>query len=86
MAAYCASKYGMEAFTDCLRQELAPWKISVSVIEPGFHRTPMVLTAFSCWDRLLPNAKTLYSELYERSKKNFDKIIKSADNPSKGFS
>ncbi|MCP3987159.1 MAG: SDR family oxidoreductase [bacterium] len=32
---YCMSKFALEAFTDCLRQELAPWGMHVSVIEPG---------------------------------------------------
>jgi len=39
--AYCASKFGLEAVSDCLRRELAPWKIAVVVIEPGYIRTPI---------------------------------------------
>jgi NAD(P)-dependent dehydrogenase (short-subunit alcohol dehydrogenase family) len=34
-APYDASKFAVEAITDALRMELAPWGISVSVIEPG---------------------------------------------------
>jgi NAD(P)-dependent dehydrogenase (short-subunit alcohol dehydrogenase family) len=29
------SKFALEAFTDCLRQEVAPWGMHVSAIEPG---------------------------------------------------
>ena len=32
---YCMSKFALEAFTDCLRQEVAPWGMHVSAIEPG---------------------------------------------------
>jgi len=39
---YCISKFGVEAFSDTLRQELAPQGIHVSLIEPGFIETPMV--------------------------------------------
>jgi NAD(P)-dependent dehydrogenase (short-subunit alcohol dehydrogenase family) len=39
-AAYCASKYGLEAVTDALRMELHPWGIRVSVVEPGVVATP----------------------------------------------
>jgi len=40
-APYHASKYGIEAVTDCLRQELRPWRINVAAIEPGSIATPI---------------------------------------------
>lgn len=40
-APYHASKYGIEAVTDCLRQELRPWGIEVVAIEPGSIDTPI---------------------------------------------
>lgn len=35
LGAYCGSKYALEAMSDALRLELAPWGISVSLVEPG---------------------------------------------------
>ncbi|XP_058488901.1 D-beta-hydroxybutyrate dehydrogenase, mitochondrial [Solea solea] len=34
-SAYCVSKYGLEAFSDCLRYEMKTWGVKVSIIEPG---------------------------------------------------
>jgi len=39
--AYAASKFALEALTDSLRLELRPWKIHVSIVEPGFIQTPI---------------------------------------------
>ena len=54
--AYHASKYGLEAVADCLRQELRPWKIGVSVIEPGAIDTPI-------WERGEQIAERLAAQL-----------------------
>jgi len=35
LGAYNASKFAMEALTDALRQELRPWGMHVSIVEPG---------------------------------------------------
>nr|XP_023680173.1 D-beta-hydroxybutyrate dehydrogenase, mitochondrial [Paramormyrops kingsleyae] len=32
---YCVSKYGVEAFSDCLRYEMKRWGVKVIIIEPG---------------------------------------------------
>ncbi|XP_040284257.1 D-beta-hydroxybutyrate dehydrogenase, mitochondrial-like [Bufo bufo] len=34
-SSYCVSKYGVEAFSDCLRQEMYRWGVKVITIEPG---------------------------------------------------
>jgi NAD(P)-dependent dehydrogenase (short-subunit alcohol dehydrogenase family) len=39
--AYHAAKFGIEAVGDVFRQELRPWRISVSVVEPGSIDTPI---------------------------------------------
>jgi NAD(P)-dependent dehydrogenase (short-subunit alcohol dehydrogenase family) len=38
---YAASKFALEGFSDALRRELAPWKVQVSLIEPGRVQTPI---------------------------------------------
>ena len=39
MGPYSASKFAVEALGDCLRGELAPWNIRVSLVEPGATQT-----------------------------------------------
>ncbi|XP_063162685.1 D-beta-hydroxybutyrate dehydrogenase, mitochondrial-like [Candoia aspera] len=34
-SSYCISKFGVEAFTDCLRQEMYRWGVTVVAIEPS---------------------------------------------------
>jgi NAD(P)-dependent dehydrogenase (short-subunit alcohol dehydrogenase family) len=41
MSPYHASKFGIEAVGDALRQELRPFRIEVSIVEPGSIATPM---------------------------------------------
>jgi NAD(P)-dependent dehydrogenase (short-subunit alcohol dehydrogenase family) len=38
---YCASKFALEALSDCMRAELKPFGISVSIVEPGAIKTKM---------------------------------------------
>jgi NAD(P)-dependent dehydrogenase (short-subunit alcohol dehydrogenase family) len=58
---YCMSKFALEAFTDCLRQELAAWGMHVSSVQPGFIATAML-------EKILE----LYGEAY-RAFKAFEK-------------
>lgn len=44
LAAYTASKAGLNALADGFRQELRRWDIGVSIVEPGSVKTPI-------WDR-----------------------------------
>ena len=39
-SSYAATKGGMEAMNACMRLELAPWNIQLSVVVPGFVDTP----------------------------------------------
>lgn len=61
--AYCASKFALEALTDALRMELAPWGIDVSIIEPGSVATPIWTKGA---ERMLPDdAEALYGAATE---------------------
>ncbi|XP_074550991.1 retinol dehydrogenase 7-like [Halichoeres trimaculatus] len=63
---YCVSKYGVEAFTDSLRINMAHFGVKVSCLEPGFFRTGLTdidsTKAFiaKLWDRLPQDVKNDY--------------------------
>jgi NAD(P)-dependent dehydrogenase (short-subunit alcohol dehydrogenase family) len=63
-AAYHASKYGLEAVADCLRQELRPWGIRVSVVEPGAVDTPIWRRGEENTERLALQAPPAYARFY----------------------
>jgi NAD(P)-dependent dehydrogenase (short-subunit alcohol dehydrogenase family) len=52
MGPYNASKFAIEAIGDALRQELHPWGIPVSVVEPGAVKTPIWEKGRQTADRL----------------------------------
>lgn len=54
--AYSISKHAMEAYSDALRQELAPFGIKVSILEPGAIATPI-------WTKTVANAQEMIDEL-----------------------
>jgi NAD(P)-dependent dehydrogenase (short-subunit alcohol dehydrogenase family) len=62
--AYAASKFALEALTDALRMELRPWKMHVSIVEPGYVQTPIVekslADAQALREQLSLEAKLLY--------------------------
>lgn len=70
---YNASKFAMEALTDSLRQELQPWGIHVSIIEPGSIATPIWDKSKAAVDELkntLPEeAMMLYGETVQAIEK-----------------
>ena len=41
MAAYCASKFALEALADTYRYELLPLGVNSVIVEPGIYRTPI---------------------------------------------
>jgi NAD(P)-dependent dehydrogenase (short-subunit alcohol dehydrogenase family) len=69
-APYHASKFGIEAVVDCLRQELRPWKIDVVAIEPGSIDTPIWKRGEDIADEVAERApaaqEALYGERIER--------------------
>jgi len=63
---YAASKFAVEALADALRVELRPWRIPVSVVEPGSIATPIWEKGLAAADelerRLPPQARDLYGD------------------------
>ncbi len=73
--AYHAAKFGIEAVGDVFRQELRPWGISVSIVEPGSIDTPI-------WERGAQNAEEIEARadpeqeaLYGKAIASFRKVV-----------
>jgi NAD(P)-dependent dehydrogenase (short-subunit alcohol dehydrogenase family) len=75
-APYHASKYGIEAVADCLRQELRPWKIDVAVIEPGSIDTPIWERGERIADEVSERAHDSQEELYGKTIERFRAAVK----------
>ena len=74
--AYHAAKFGVEAVGDVFRQELRPWGIAVSIVEPGSIDTPI-------WERGERNAEEIESRghpdqeaLYGEAIEGFRRVVK----------
>jgi NAD(P)-dependent dehydrogenase (short-subunit alcohol dehydrogenase family) len=72
---YHAAKFGIEAVGDVFRQELRPWGISVSIVEPGTIDTPI-------WERGERNAQEVEArapahqeELYGAAIARFREVV-----------
>jgi len=66
---YVASKFALEALSDCLRVELRPWGIKTIAIEPGSVATEIWSSGAKVFaemrERLAPQATELYAEAME---------------------
>lgn len=62
--AYHAAKFGLEAVGDVFRQELRPWGISVSVVEPGSIATPIWERGQAEVDAIAGRAGDGHTDLY----------------------
>jgi len=67
---YHAAKFGIEAVGDVFRQELRPWGLRVSIVEPGSIATPIwergTSTAEAVQERAGPRQEALYGQAMER--------------------
>ncbi|XP_018971547.1 retinol dehydrogenase 7-like [Cyprinus carpio] len=73
--AYCITKYGVEAFNDSLRRNMAPFGVKVLCIEPGFFKTTVTdSTVFEShlerlWKKLPQEVKDEYgSDFIDKTK------------------
>lgn len=65
MGAYCASKHALEAYSDALRMELAPWGIRVVLIEPGPIKTPIWEKSEAAAREILESVEPEEWEIYQ---------------------
>ncbi len=65
MGPYVASKFALEAMSDALRRELAPWNIPVILIEPASIRTPI-------WEKSLRQGDELEASLPPEAHERYD--------------
>ena len=51
-SAYAASKFALEGWMESLRDEVAPFGITTTIVEPGFFRTELLEPASTTWPAL----------------------------------
>jgi NAD(P)-dependent dehydrogenase (short-subunit alcohol dehydrogenase family) len=61
---YDASKFALEAVADALRVELRPWRIGVTLVEPGCHDTDPWRGMMELLDGVAAGMSTEHRELY----------------------
>jgi NAD(P)-dependent dehydrogenase (short-subunit alcohol dehydrogenase family) len=64
LGAYSASKFALEAIGDCLRNELRPWGIGVSLVEPGQIDTDMSKDSHGQHDENVAKMTPQHRDLY----------------------
>ncbi|MFN8374354.1 MAG: SDR family NAD(P)-dependent oxidoreductase [Anaerolineae bacterium] len=87
LGAYHASKFALEALTDVLRQELAPWQVQVISVEPGGIATPIWETSVNLANRLeeqMPaQGKTYYAKAIAGARAFAEKTAKAGLAPER---
>ena len=73
--AYHAAKFGIEAVGDVFRQELRPWGIAVSIVEPGSIDTPIWERGEREADQIGERAHPGQEELYGRAIAGYRKTV-----------
>jgi NAD(P)-dependent dehydrogenase (short-subunit alcohol dehydrogenase family) len=64
-AAYCASKFAVQGYSEVLRKEMLPWGVTVHVIEPGvFSNTGLYGTWKKGFDRNWENLTQEVKDAY----------------------
>ena len=87
MGPYAASKFAIEGIAQSLREELRPWGIAVSVVEPGPIKTPIWEKGRAYADemeaRLGPEATARYRSQIDAARKGVDTNERIGAPPSK---
>jgi NAD(P)-dependent dehydrogenase (short-subunit alcohol dehydrogenase family) len=68
LGAYAASKFALEGLSDTLRRELRPWRVEVSVIEPGTIATPI-------WDKGIASGDALQQGMSDEAQRDYGPLI-----------
>lgn len=77
VSAYCATKFSQEGFAESLSQELSPWNIHVSIVEPGIIKT-------EAWNlhRVVAHGATAelspYREWFNRFERLSDRMVETS--------
>lgn len=74
--AYHAAKFGIEAVGDVFRQELMPWDIEVSIVEPGSIDTPIWDRGQSEADAIGDRASAAQEQLYGQAIEGFRHVTR----------
>jgi len=78
LGAYCGSKFALEAMSDALRLELAPWGIAVSLVEPGAIQSQIWRRATMSATRTLGEAAPESLALYAQPLSRMQQVIAGA--------
>ena len=81
MAAYCASKFALEALADAYRFDLSPFGIDSVIVEPGIHRTPILEATAPAADQARLREYGAAAEYAARVKSVFDRASASPETP-----
>ena len=71
---YSSTKFALEALSDALRLELAPFDIQVILVEPGAIKTNFDQTAHAHGDEIVSNPASPYRTLYQKYQQVSDRM------------
>ncbi len=79
---YCASKHAVEAYSQAMRYELAPFGIEVSIVEPGPFGTNLLFTGPQEEDQMVFNDYGVHKNVPHTMLKNFEGFYATDEAPN----